>query len=197
MAIDIRSMKDLTFKKYCLTFLLVKENKRQEGLSFAMPWRVRGALSDSRTGGASLGSPLAISNVRAFDLQIHFFIALFGEHWNFFRPSFKHAAWKCSCAPFMCKCEGKEFCARRHASHLHRRHFILAWCHSLWDRQAGTEAAQNSKLTLRACKDRAWHYRHRWQKLKTEPCFLLRKSSFLNVILFRAFQIYWTKPGLL
>ena len=146
-----------------------KKKKRQEGLSFATPWRVWGALSDSRTGGASLGSPNAEGSTTCYLKRLcfwpsnSFFIALFGGHWNFFRLSFKHAVWKCSCAPFMCKCEGKDFCARHHASHLHRRHFILHWCHSLWDRQACTEAAQNSKLTLRACKDRAWHYCHRWQ----------------------------------
>lgn len=50
-------MNDLTFKKYCLTFLLVKEKKKtQEGLSFAMPWKVQGALSDSRTDGSLWGS---------------------------------------------------------------------------------------------------------------------------------------------
>lgn len=81
---------------------------------------------------------------------------------------------KCSSVPLVCKCESKESCARHHASHLHRRHFISAWCHSLWDRQPGD--AQKSKITLSDCKELARHYHRRRRKLKTELRLLALKA---------------------
>lgn len=91
-------MNDLTFKKYCLTFLLVKEKKKPRKVCPLLcheRFRVHSQIQELMDlyGDPPMlkDLPLAISNVCAFDLQIRFLYPSLGDAETSL-PSFKHAA---------------------------------------------------------------------------------------------------------